>query len=107
MSGTAPTAVDGTNFTPATDAQVSGGLALVFGVKSGTENTPTPVGLTLTPQQLAQLVPSGSGGYVENPNQINSAFVVSANTNAALIGPIAITSGGSITVSSGSVLKVM
>jgi hypothetical protein len=57
-----------------------------------------------TPQQIASMV---GGGGSSNPSVISVPFSVPADTNQLLIGPVTVLSTGSITVPSGSVLKVI
>jgi hypothetical protein len=55
----------------------------------------------------AQLVTLFDIGLIGNASTISMALVIAANVNALLVGPITIASGGSITLSSGSVLRVV
>jgi hypothetical protein len=48
-----------------------------------------------------------SNGLVMNSNTISASFTIPANTNAMSVGPVIVASGQTVTISSGSVWKIM
>lgn len=50
---------------------------------------------------------SAASGFLETPNQLSSNKIIPANTNAAIVGPMAIANGYTLTINNGSKLVVL
>jgi hypothetical protein len=86
------------------DQVASGDVTLLAWMETGPNNV--PMALQVSVETFVAALPP-STGPMSNPSTVISALVIPIDTNSLLVGPITIASGGSITVFSGSVLRVV